>query len=62
MERELDEDAQLLEEFAVDKAFLEDIRTKLNDNLQIRDEVDSGLKFLNERKNFWKQHGPSFKS
>ena len=62
VERDLDEDAQLLEEFAVDKAFLEDIRTKLKDNLQIRDEVDSGLQFLNERKNFWKQHGPSFKS
>ena len=62
IQKDQDEDAQLLEEFAVDKAFLETIRTKLNDNLKIRKEVDSGIKFLNERKNFWKQHGPSFKS
>ena len=61
VERGLEEDAQLLEEFAVDKVFLEDIRLKLNDNLKIRDEVDSGLKFLNERKIFWKQHGPNLK-
>ena len=45
----------------MDKAFLEKIRSKLNDNLKIRNEVDNGLKFLSERKNFWKQHGPSFK-
>ena len=61
VEREADEDSQLLQEFAVDKAFLENIRSKLNDNLKIRNEVDKGLQFLNERKNFWKQHGPSFK-
>ena len=57
-EKEKDEDGQLLEEFAVDKAFLEDIRLKLSDNLKITKEVDSGLKFLGDRKNFWKQHGP----
>ena len=58
-EKEKDEDGQLLEEFAVDKAFLEDIRLKLSDNLKITKEVDSGLKFLGDRKNFWKQHGPN---
>ena len=48
---------QLLEEFAADKAFLESIMDNISDNQKIKQEVDDALKFLNQRKHFWKQHG-----
>ena len=48
---------QLLEEFAADKAFLENIMDDISDNPKIKQEVDDALKFLTQRKHFWKQHG-----
>ena len=52
---------QLLEEFSEDKAFLEKIKSKVSDNNQLMDEVESGLNFLIVRKNFWRQHGTNVK-
>ena len=52
---------QLLEEFSEDKAFLEKIKSKVSDNNQLMDEVESGLNFLIVRKNFWRQHGTNLK-
>ena len=61
VEKEKLEDVQLLEEFAADKAFLENILETVADNSKIRDEVETALKFLTQRKHFWKQHGTSLK-
>ena len=60
-EKEKIEDVQLLEEFAADKAFLENILDNVADNSKIKDEVETALKFLTQRKHFWKQHGTSLK-
>ena len=61
IEKEKLEDVQLLEEFAADKAFLENILESVADNNKIKDEVETALKFLTQRKHFWKQHGTSLK-
>ena len=42
-------DIQLLEEFSIDKAFLERIQSKVKDNNKLKEEVDSGLNFLIQR-------------
>ena len=39
----------MLEEFCLDKAFLERIQSKVKDNNKLKDEVDSGLNFLIQR-------------
>ena len=41
----------------MDKEFLENIIGNISDNPKIKQEVDDALKFLNQRKHFWKQHG-----